>query len=101
MFFFTTLFSCIGGDDQSPDFNGAKGKGTDGGVSCNFFTGAKGKMGLGTAYIAGFNWALERKYDYIFEMDADFSPLNDLIRLFNACEKEGYDVSMVLVTKRG
>ena len=42
----------------------------------------KGKLGLGTAYIAGFKWALEQKYDYIFEMDADFSHNpNDLIRL--------------------
>lgn len=53
-----------------------------------------GKMGLGTAYIAGFKWALERKYDYIFEMDADFShnPA-DLERLYDAC-KNGADVSI-------
>ncbi len=45
-----------------------------------------GKQGLGTAYIAGFKWSLERKYAYIFEMDADFSHNpNDLIRLKNAC----------------
>lgn len=53
------------------------------------------KTGLGTAYIAGFKWALERGYDYIFEMDADFSHNpNDLIRLFNACHKEGNDVAI-------
>ena len=54
-----------------------------------------GKLGLGTAYIAGFNWALEQDYDYIFEMDADFShnPL-DLPRLYNACAKEGADVAI-------
>jgi dolichol-phosphate mannosyltransferase len=48
-----------------------------------------GKQGLGTAYIAGFRWALERKYDYIFEMDADFSHNpNDLLRLYDACATE-------------
>ena len=54
-----------------------------------------GKLGLGTAYIAGFKWALEQDYDYIFEMDADFShnPL-DLPRLYNACAKEGADVAI-------
>lgn len=47
-----------------------------------------GKLGLGTAYIAGFRWALERDYAYIFEMDCDFSHNpNDLIRLLAACEK--------------
>ncbi|HBR55751.1 MAG TPA: polyprenol monophosphomannose synthase [Flavobacteriaceae bacterium] len=54
-----------------------------------------GKMGLGTAYIHGFNWALERDYEYIFEMDADFSHNpNDLIRLYNACAKDGYHMSI-------
>lgn len=53
------------------------------------------KTGLGTAYIAGFKWALARKYEYIFEMDADFSHNpNDLIRLYNACEKQDYDVAI-------
>lgn len=53
------------------------------------------KTGLGTAYIAGFKWALENGYDYIFEMDADFSHNpNDLIRLYNACHKDGYDMSI-------
>jgi len=55
----------------------------------------KGKMGLGTAYIAGFKWALNRPYQYIFEMDADFSHNpNDLIRLYNACNRDGYDVAI-------
>ncbi len=54
-----------------------------------------GKNGLGTAYIAGFKWALERDYAYIFEMDADFSHApNDLIRLYNACAKGGADLSI-------
>jgi dolichol-phosphate mannosyltransferase len=54
-----------------------------------------GKLGLGTAYIHGFNWALKRKYDYIFEMDADFSHNpNDVIALYNACAKDGADMSI-------
>ena len=53
-----------------------------------------GKLGLGTAYITGFKWACEHKYDYIFEMDADFSHNpNDLPRLYNAC-KEGAGVAI-------
>lgn len=55
----------------------------------------KGKLGLGTAYITGFKWAIEQKYDYIFEMDADFSHNpNDLPRLYAACAGEGYDVAI-------
>jgi dolichol-phosphate mannosyltransferase len=54
-----------------------------------------GKLGLGTAYIHGFKWALERGYEYIFEMDADFShDPQDLIRLYDACAKGGADVSI-------
>ena len=54
-----------------------------------------GKLGLGTAYICGFKWAVEHKYDYIFEMDADFSHNpNDLPRLYNACANEGFDVAI-------
>ena len=53
------------------------------------------KLGLGTAYIHGFKWALERNYQFIFEMDADFSHNpNDLIRLYNANTKEGGDMSI-------
>lgn len=54
-----------------------------------------GKLGLGTAYIAGFKWGIEHEYDYIFEMDADFSHNpNDLPRLYNACANEGYDLAI-------
>ena len=54
-----------------------------------------GKNGLGTAYIHGFKWAIQKKYDYIIEMDADFSHNpKDLVRLYEACEKEGADVSV-------
>lgn len=55
----------------------------------------KGKLGLGTAYIAGFKWALAEGYDYVFEMDADFShDPKDLTRLYEACAAEGYDVAI-------
>ena len=55
----------------------------------------KGKLGLGTAYIAGFKWAIEHQYDFVFEMDADFSHNpNDLPRLYNKCAVEGYDVAI-------
>lgn len=55
----------------------------------------KGKLGLGTAYITGFKWALEKGYEFIFEMDADFShDPNDLPRLYSACADEGYDVAI-------
>ena len=54
-----------------------------------------GKQGLGTAYITGFKWAIEHKYDYIFEMDADFSHNpEDLLKLYNACSAEGADVAI-------
>ena len=60
-----------------------------------FIVERMGKMGLGTAYIRGFQWALERKYDYVFEMDADFSHNpNDLPRLYAACHDEGADVAI-------
>ena len=54
-----------------------------------------GKLGLGTAYIHGFRWALKKKYQYIFEMDADFSHNpDDLVKLYNACAVEGADLSI-------
>ena len=60
-----------------------------------FIIERSGKLGLGTAYIAGFKWAIEHKYDYIFEMDADFShDPNDVPRLYAACHDEGYDVAI-------
>ena len=60
-----------------------------------FIEKRKGKNGLGTAYIHGFKWAIQKNYDYVIEMDADFSHNpKDLVRLYNACEKEGADVSI-------
>lgn len=60
-----------------------------------FIEERKGKLGLGTAYIHGFKWALERQYEYIFEMDADFSHNpDDLPRLYSACYDEKFDMSV-------
>lgn len=60
-----------------------------------FIEERKGKLGLGTAYIHGFKWALEKGYDYIFEMDADFSHNpEDLIRLYKAVAVDGNDVAI-------
>jgi dolichol-phosphate mannosyltransferase len=54
-----------------------------------------GKLGLGTAYIHGFKWAIQRNYNYVFEMDCDFSHNpDDLIRLYEACSRDGADMSV-------
>lgn len=60
-----------------------------------FLEERKGKLGLGTAYIHGFRWSIERGYDFIFEMDADFSHNpKDLERLYDACKTGGADVAI-------
>ncbi|HEY5590821.1 MAG TPA: polyprenol monophosphomannose synthase [Paludibacter sp.] len=60
-----------------------------------FMIERKGKLGLGTAYITGFKWALEHDYEYIFEMDADFSHNpDDLLKLYDACANQGADVAI-------
>jgi dolichol-phosphate mannosyltransferase len=60
-----------------------------------FLIERNGKNGLGTAYITGFKWALQKGYDYIFEMDADFSHNpEDLMHLYHTCANEGYDVAI-------
>ncbi|MGB0932346.1 MAG: polyprenol monophosphomannose synthase [Chitinophagales bacterium] len=60
-----------------------------------FIEERKGKLGLGTAYIHGFRWSLKREYNYIFEMDADFSHKpKDLLRLYDACANQGADMSV-------
>lgn len=91
-----TPFHLLIVDDGSPD-------GTAGLVKAKmekypdriFIEERSGKLGLGTAYIHGFRWALARHYDYIFEMDADFShnPA-DLNNLYNACKNEGNDMAI-------
>ncbi|MDR2823809.1 MAG: polyprenol monophosphomannose synthase [Prevotellaceae bacterium] len=83
-------------DDGSPDGTAAIVKRMQAEFSdLLFLVERKGKLGLGTAYIAGFKWGLQHGYDYIFEMDADFShnPA-DLPRLYNACANEGADVAI-------
>ena len=85
-------------DDGSPDGTAAIVKGMmaqQDFADRLFIVERSGKLGLGTAYITGFKWALERNYQYIFEMDADFShDPNDLPRLYSACADDGYDVAI-------
>lgn len=84
-------------DDGSPDGTAGivKGLMQDEFRGRLFIVERSGKLGLGTAYIAGFKWAVERGYDYVFEMDADFSHApQDLPRLLEACSAEGYDVAI-------
>jgi dolichol-phosphate mannosyltransferase len=82
-------------DDSSPDGTGEIVK-----TLQKEFTGLQllsraGKEGLGKAYLAGFQWALDKNYTYIFEMDCDFSHNpDDLIRLYNACANDGADVAI-------
>ncbi|MCQ2224178.1 MAG: polyprenol monophosphomannose synthase [Paludibacteraceae bacterium] len=83
-------------DDNSPDGTAAIVKGL-----MDEFSGRlhilerSGKLGLGTAYIMGFKWALENGYEYVFEMDADFSHNpNDVLKLHAACAEEGADMSI-------
>ena len=83
-------------EDNSPDGTGAIVKSLmpeyEGKL---FILERKGKLGLGTAYIDGFKWALAKGYEYIFEMDCDFSHNpDDLVRLYNACAAGGADVAI-------
>ena len=83
-------------DDNSPDGTAAIVKNLQQIHSDKLFLiEREGKLGLGTAYIRGFQWGLENGYDYLFEMDADFShDPRDLERLFNACFIDGADMSV-------
>jgi dolichol-phosphate mannosyltransferase len=83
-------------DDGSPDGTAAIVKSLQEEFNDKLFLlERKGKLGLGTAYIAGFKWAIERKYDFIFEMDADFSHNpNDLLKLYAACYEQGADLAI-------
>ncbi len=83
-------------DDGSPDGTGARVKTLQQEYpNTLFLIERKGKQGLGTAYIAGFKWGLQHQYDYLFEMDADFSHNpEDLPRLLHACHVEGADMSV-------
>lgn len=83
-------------DDGSPDGTAQKVKQLQPEFNGRLFLVERsGKLGLGTAYIAGFRFALEKQYAYIFEMDCDFSHNpDDLIRLYHACAKEGFDIAV-------
>ncbi len=83
-------------DDGSPDGTAGIVKGLQKEFEDSLFIIERsGKQGLGTAYMTGFRWSLEHGYDYIFEMDADFSHNpNDLPRLYRACSEEGADLSI-------
>ncbi|MFN5646035.1 MAG: polyprenol monophosphomannose synthase [Sphingobacteriales bacterium] len=82
-------------DDSSPDGTGEIVRRLQGEYSGLFLEERKGKLGLGTAYIHGFKWGLARNYQFIFEMDADFSHNpDDLERLYHACKHEGGDLAV-------
>ncbi|MFD2822844.1 polyprenol monophosphomannose synthase [Lacinutrix iliipiscaria] len=83
-------------DDNSPDLTALKVKELQSQFPDRLYLEVRTKKsGLGTAYIHGFKWSLERHYDYIFEMDADFSHNpKDLIRLYNTCHLEDADMSI-------
>ena len=83
-------------DDGSPDGTAGIVKNLRNEFSGKLFLEErKGKLGLGTAYIHGFKWAIEKKYDFIFEMDCDFSHNpDDLLRLYNACANNGGDLAI-------
>ncbi len=82
-------------DDNSPDLTYLKVKELQKEFGNLHLQVRKDKSGLGTAYIHGFKWCLDHGYDYIFEMDADFSHNpKDLIKLYNACHVDGADLSI-------
>ena len=83
-------------DDNSPDGTATRVRTLQAEFHDSLFLEERiGKLGLGTAYIHGFKWALQRDYEYVFEMDADFSHNpNDLIRLYNTCKRNNADVAI-------
>ena len=89
-------------DDGSPDGTAAIVKGLQASFPERLhLLERSGKQGLGTAYLTGFKWALDNGYDYVFEMDADFSHNpDDLLRLWSACSEGGADLAVRFTTRR-
>ncbi|HKK42175.1 MAG TPA: polyprenol monophosphomannose synthase [Bacteroidales bacterium] len=82
-------------DDNSPDGTADIIKSLQKKLPNLYLIERQGKLGLGTAYITGFKWAIENDYTYVYEMDADFSHNpNDLIRLYNECHNNGADLAI-------
>jgi len=96
VFSLPTIFDVLIVDDGSPDGTAEIVKNLQIEFSNRLYIEErKGKLGLGTAYIHGFKWALHRNYQYVFEMDCDFSHNpDDLLKLLNACERDGYDLAI-------
>lgn len=96
VFSFSKVFDILVVDDNSPDGTAKIVKKLQSEFPNTLYILERpGKNGLGTAYIAGFNWALQHSYEFIFEMDADFSHNpEDLIQLYENCNKDNVDVTI-------
>ena len=96
VFSFDKEFHVLIVDDGSPDGTANIVKSLQKEFSDRLFMiEREGKLGLGTAYITAFHWVIEKKYDFVFEMDADFShPPNDLLNLYDTCKNKGADVAV-------
>jgi len=96
VFSLSKAFDILVVDDNSPDLTGEKVELLQKEFKERLFLEKrKNKSGLGTAYIHGFKWCLEQDYNYVFEMDADFSHNpKDLVRLYNACDQDSADMAI-------
>jgi dolichol-phosphate mannosyltransferase len=95
IFSFEKAFDILIVDDGSPDATAQIVKSLQNEFKGLHIEERTGKLGLGTAYIHGFKWALKKNFDFIFEMDADFShDPNDLLRLYDACKEKNNDLAI-------
>jgi dolichol-phosphate mannosyltransferase len=95
IFSFEKAFDILIVDDGSPDGTAQIVKSLQNEFKGLHIEERTGKLGLGTAYIHGFKWALKKNFDFIFEMDADFShDPNDLLRLYDACKEKNNDLAI-------
>lgn len=95
VFSFEKAFDILIVDDGSPDGTAQIVKSLQNEFKGLHIEERTGKLGLGTAYIHGFKWALKKNFDFIFEMDADFShDPNDLLRLYDACNEKNNDLAI-------